>query len=115
MPPPEINPGPLFQTTSDVIVVPLAVSEVPPQASAPGLAEGKSTCCLPPRPLSLDPVSPDAVQTVIPSKAAAARMLSICCRAFADQKSSDAPQLMEITEGFRMVSCTAVFTQLMKD
>src|SRR5690348_2469418 len=99
MPPPLICPEPLFHDTSPVIVLPLAVSEVPPHASALGLDEGKSACCRPSPTLSAEPVSPEAVQTVMPSKVAARMAVSIACRAFADQKSSEAPQLMEMTDG----------------
>ena len=54
-----------------MIVVALAFSLVPPQASTLGLEAGKSTCACPSSTPSLEPLSPAATQTVTPSAAAA--------------------------------------------
>ena len=50
--------APSFQTTSLVIVVPLALSLVPPHASTLGLEAGKSAWAWPSFTPSLDPSSP---------------------------------------------------------
>ena len=69
--PPPVAPSLLassFQTTSLVMVVPLPMSVVPPQARTWGLEEGKST--LLPVPPSVEPLSPAATVTEMPSAAA---------------------------------------------
>src|ERR1700728_3836736 len=71
-PPPPAPPcAPSFQTDSAVIVVPEASTRVPPQPSTFGLEAGKSTWLAPSLTPSLEPLSPDATQTVMPMVAAA--------------------------------------------
>jgi hypothetical protein len=82
---------------------------VPPQASACGLEAGKSTCSPLATP-SLEPLSPHAMHTVMPSKAAAWKASSIALMACAVQVDSAPPQLMEMTSGLFAVSCIAVVT-----
>src|SRR6185312_11073327 len=94
--PPPVAPSPeSFQTTSDSIVAPDAVSEVPPQPRACGAEAGKSTCCRP-------------TVTVTPRAAPSVRICSIWVRACEVHASSDSPQLIEITDGLWVLSCTAV-------
>ena len=57
---------------------------------------------------SPDPSSPDAASTLTPSSAASAKAWSMAFIAWAVQPLSAAPQLMEMTEGFRLVLCTAL-------
>ena len=68
-PPPLAPPeGWSFQTISSEMIVPEAISSVPPQPRTCGLEAGKST--LFPLPPSVEPLSPEATVMVIPSAAA---------------------------------------------
>src|SRR5579883_829502 len=107
MPPPVAPPDlPSFQTTSLVILEPLASSFVPPQQSTCGLDPGKSTL-LPLAP-SLDPSSPAATVMVMPSAAADLQALSMEVIEDLVQPDSGPPQLMEMTEGALPMSWTAL-------
>ena len=98
----------MFHTTSLVIDAPEARSEVPPQPSACGADAGKSTCCAPSVEPSVEPLSPAAAVTEIPSVPASVNACSICWRACAVHESSGPPQLIDSTDGLLVVSCTAV-------
>src|ERR1700722_10925257 len=88
-------------------MLPLAARRlVPPHASTCGLDAGKST--FRPVPPSLDPLSPDATQTVMPASAAAWNAWSNAVMACCVHEDSGPPQLIEITEGLFLVSCIAV-------
>ena len=69
---------------------------------------GKSTVGVPLETPSVEPSSPEAASTVTPmveaSSHAELNALSACCV----QELSGPPQLMETTEGFSVVSWTAV-------
>src|SRR5712671_4986156 len=99
-----------FQTTSLAIVVPAAVSLVPPHPKANGLDAGKSTCAIPSPTPSPEPLSPDAQQTVTPSAAAVCRAWSNDVIACSVQLLSGPPQLIEMTDGLLVVSWTAKVT-----
>ena len=101
------SPG-SFQTTSLTIVVPLAFSVVPPQSSALGLEPGKLTWASPLVTPLLEPLSPAAMQTDMPTVAASWNAWSNCCNAWLVQLDSGPPQLIEITDGLFVVSCTAM-------
>src|SRR6185437_4305436 len=106
-PPPVAPPAlPSFHTVSLDMLVPLPSSFVPPQASTCGLDAGKSTFS--PVAPSLDPLSPDATVIVTPTAAAdwhaSSKAVSEACTQF----PSGPPQLIEITDGVWVVSCTAV-------
>ena len=103
-PPPLAPPWvPSFHTTSCVMVCPDAVSLVPPHASTYGLEAGKSTTLPPPTP-SLEPLSPEATQTVTPIVAAACSALLNACSDCAVHEDSGPPQLIEMTDGLLVVS-----------
>src|ERR1700691_2791930 len=113
--PPPVAPSLLassFHTTSDTSVGPLASSLVPPQASTCGLEAGKSTL-LPVAP-SVEPLSPAATVMVTPSAAADWQAASSAVMACEVQLDSGPPQLIEITLGLLVVSCTALLTASMK-
>src|SRR5437764_1088623 len=116
--PPPVAPCPSFQTISLEIVDPEPVSFVPPQANANGLAAGKSTCGRPSRAcgsrMSEDPSSPAEQQTVTPRAAASCRAWLNAFRAWLVLASSGEPQLMEMTEGLRTLSCSAAVTAVRK-
>src|SRR5256885_2621621 len=97
-----------FHTTSLAIDAPLAVSLVPPHASAYGLEAGKSTCGWPSLSPSPQPLSPAATVTGTPSAAASSSAGCIASRARPGQPSSGPPQLIQITEGVRPASCGAL-------
>src|SRR3546814_90542 len=80
---------------------------VPPQASTYGLAAGKSTWLPPSATPSPAPLSPDAAHTVTPITAAAFNASLNARIACAVQEDSGPPQLIEITEGLFLSSCTA--------
>src|ERR1700735_374450 len=108
-PPPNSLPSTAsFQTVSLVITPPEAARLVPPQASACGLDAGKSTLLPPSVTPSLEPLSPDATQTVMPSAAAAWNAESKPVKACRVQLDSGPPQLIEMTEGLFTVSWIAV-------
>src|SRR3954453_9949898 len=90
------------------------MSLVPPQETALGAEAGKSTCGLPSLTPSAEPSSPDAARTVTPSAAADWKAVSNWCIAAAVQRTSAAPQLIEITDGLRSESCTAALMALRK-
>ncbi len=76
------------------------ISSVPPQASAYGLEAGKSTATpLVELGLSLDPLSPAAAVTVVPSAAASEITEFIPVIDCAAHEFSGPPQLMETTTG----------------
>ena len=77
---------------------------LPPQASANGLEAGKSTCSPPPLTPSDEPLSPDAMQTVIPKVAAVWKASSMAVIACEVQVDSAPPQLMEMMEGLWVAS-----------
>ena len=98
--PPPVAPSLLacsFHTTSDVMVLPLPTSLVPPQARTCGLEAGKSTL-LPVAP-SVEPLSPAATVMVMPRAAADWHAASSALIACAVQLDSGPPQLIEITLG----------------
>src|SRR5262249_58889240 len=114
-PPPAPPRSPSFQTCSLLMVVPDPSNFVPPQARAKGLEDGKSVCgflslkrlpCASVNGRSEEPLSPEAQQIVTPSVAASWRIrlkaLRYCC--VEKGGSSGPPQLIEITEGLRMLS-----------
>src|SRR6516165_6277642 len=103
MPPPVALSDDSFQTTSLEILPPLAVSLVPPQASAKGLDAANSTCAFPSPTPSPEPLSPDAQQTVTPRAAAVCKAWSNEFIACAVQLLSGPPQLMEMTEALLVV------------
>src|SRR6516165_2948318 len=108
--PPPVAPSLLassFHTTSLEIVPPLIISVVPPQASAYGLEEGKSTWSAPSFTPSLDPLSPAATQTVTPTAAADCSALLSLSSDCAVHDDSGPPQLIEMTDGLFVVSVTA--------
>jgi hypothetical protein len=107
-PPPVALLLPSFHTTSELIVLPVASSLVPPQPRANGLDAGKSTCTLASFTPSAEPLSPLAQHTVTPIAAAAWNAWSNCVIACAVQPDSGAPQLIEITDDLFTLSCTAV-------
>src|ERR1700734_2365104 len=76
------------------------MSVVPPQASEYGLDAGKSTATpLVELGLSLDPLSPAATVTVVPSAAASEIASFIALMDWADQELSGPPQEIETTIG----------------
>ncbi len=97
-----------FQTTSFESVVPEAEICVPPQARTCGLEAGKSTWLAPSETPSVEPLSPQATVTVMPSRAAAWQALSRAVMACWVQEDSGPPQEMEMTLGLLVVSWTAV-------
>src|SRR5260370_972415 len=105
------QPGPAAHAPLSPLVmslkVPFAVGFVPPQARAKGLEAGKSTCCKPSVRPSVEPLSPEATQTVTPSVVASSRSVLNSVRDCWVQEDSGPPQLMEITEGLYRVSWTA--------
>src|SRR2546421_12957073 len=96
-----------FHTTSLTIDAPLAVSLVPPHASAFGLEAGKSTCGWPSLSPSPEPLSPAAAVTVTPSAAASSSAVCIASREGPVQLLSGPAQLTDITVGLRAASCAA--------
>ena len=100
------------------MAVPEPRSFVPPHASAKGLDAGKSTCGFPSRSLGFrisdEPSSPEEQQTVTPSAAASSRARLKALSACGVLSSSVEPQLIEITEGLRTLSCRAVLTAARK-
>src|SRR5580704_520018 len=112
-PPPAPPDAPSFHTTSFEIWPLAAASLVPPQANANGLEAGKSACGFPSQSplMSAEPLSPEATHTVTPI-AVASRMASFnpSRNCLDPTGSSGPPQLMEITDGLRTVSCAAALT-----
>src|SRR5262249_12476533 len=100
--PPPLAPPPAFQTTSLERAPFFTLMRVPPQAPTCGLEAGKSRGERPSFSPSLDPLSPDAQQTVMPSIAAAWNAWSNCVVACAVHRASGAPQLIEIADGPRL-------------
>src|SRR5215469_629299 len=90
------------------MVVPETLRVVPPQPRAYGLDAGKSTWSRPSPTPSEAPLSPAAQQTVTPSVPASWNAWLICCCAWAVHEDSGPPQLIEMTDGALVVSCTAV-------
>src|SRR5439155_25999158 len=80
-----------FHTTSLAIEAPLAVSLVPPHASAYGLEAGKSTCGRPSLAPAPEPLPPAATVTAPPSAAAASRAVCIAPPAGPAELSSGPP------------------------
>src|SRR6185312_6243248 len=114
MPPPVAPPcGCSFHTLSTA-VLPVMRRLVPPQARTNGSEAGKSTCCLPSVTPSVEPLSPDAAQTVTPSAAAAGNASSYAVIDCGVKRSSGPPQLIETTDGLFFVSCTALVIALRK-
>src|ERR1700722_19356030 len=104
-PPPLAPPlAPSFHTTSPLIAVVVALRLVPPQASAKELEAGKSAGSAPSVTPSLEPLSPEAMHTVIPKDAAAWKASSMAAMACDVQVDSAPPQLMEMTDGLLVVS-----------
>jgi hypothetical protein len=87
---------------------PAAESFVPPQATTFGLVAGKSAWALPSFTPSRDPSSPAAQKTVTPSAPASWKAWSIACIACAVHCDSAAPQLIEMIDGARTWSWTAM-------
>src|SRR5581483_11219056 len=102
------KPPPLSVHTVSVGLLLEPVRLVPPQPMALGLEAGKSTCSDPSVTPSLAPPSPEATHTGSPIATASANASSMACIACAVQLDSGPPQLIEITVGLCVVSCTAV-------
>ena len=108
-PPPPAPPcAPSFHTLSAEIALLAAASRVPPQARACGLDAGKSTWLALSFTPSLEPLSPEATQTVIPIAAADWKAESNAVMACSVHADSGPPQLIDITDGLLVLSCTAV-------
>ena len=107
MPPPVAPPPASFHTVSRAMRPAVAVSRVPPQPSACALEAGKSTWLAPSPTPSPEPLSPAAAQTVTPRATAVCSASSSAPRACADQRASGAPQLIDSTEGWCVLSCRA--------
>src|SRR3954451_21274094 len=97
--PPPVAPLELH-TTSPVIPLDDALSRVAPQPTTCGLDAGKSTCALPSRTPSLEPLSPAAQNTVIPTAAASTNAWSNALNACGVHAGSGPPQLIEMIDGW---------------
>src|SRR5215472_5955894 len=94
--------------------LPERVNFVPPQPTRNGLDAGKSTVGFPLVLPSDEPSSPDAARTVTPILEASWHAEFSASRDCAVQEFSGPPQLIEMIDGFKVASCTAVFTASMK-
>ncbi len=105
--PPPVPPPLLFQTVSPERTPPLAFQAVPPQPTTHGLDAGKSTWGLPSVWPSVARPSPEAAKTETPACAASWNADVMAVIACCVQPLSGEPQLIDMTLGLFVASCTA--------